>query len=245
MDVTEATFDEQVIERSRETPVVVDFWAEWCGPCRQLAPLIEQAVAARSGEIALAKVNIDQNPALAQMYRVSSIPAVKAFKGGDVVDEFVGLLPPPQLDAFLTKLVPTAADRLVAAGDEQSLREALVHDAGHVAARVALGRLLINEERGDEAREVLEPASFDPIAESLLARLELAGAESPDIAAGLAALERDDYDGALSHLIDAVGGADEELRERLRQVVVGVFGQLGDQHPLVLKHRKRLARAIY
>jgi putative thioredoxin len=245
VEVTEATFNDEVLERSRDVPVIVDFWAEWCGPCRQLAPMIEQAVAAREGEVVLAKVNIDQNPRLAQMFRVSSIPAVKAFKDGNVVDEFVGVLPPPQIDAFLSKLVPSLADRLVEAGDEASLREALVHDAGHVGARLALGRLLIEDGRPDEAREVLEPAAFDPAAEGMIARIALVDSEHPDVAAGLAALDREDYDVALAHLIDAVPSADEDLRESLRKIVVGVFDQLGDQHPLVLKHRRRLARALY
>ena len=245
MEVTEATFNEEVIERSRQVPVIVDYWAEWCGPCRQLAPIIEQAVAAREGEVVLAKVNIDQNPGLAQAARVSSIPAVKAFKDGAIVDEFVGLIPPPQIEAFINKLVPSVADRLAAQGDEASLREALVHDAGHLGARLALGRLLIGEERLEEAREVLEPAAFDPAAEGMLARLELAGAEQPDIAAGIAALERDDFDAALGHLIDAVGATEGDLRDAIRKAVVGIFGQLGDQHPLTLKYRKRLARALY
>jgi putative thioredoxin len=245
VEVTEATFNDEVIERSRQVPVVVDYWAEWCGPCRQLAPIIEQAVAAREGEVVLAKVNIDQNPRLAQAAQVSSIPAVKAFKDGAVVDEFVGLIPPPQIDAFINRLVPSQADRLVAIGDEDSLREALVHDAGHLGARLELGRLLIFEDRADEAREVLEPASFDPAAEGMLARMDLAGAPQPDIAAGLAALDREDFDVALSHLIDAAAATDGDVQDAIRKTVVGLFGQLGDQHPLTLKYRKRLARALY
>jgi len=245
VEVTEATFNDEVIERSRHVPVIVDYWAEWCGPCRQLAPIIEQAVAAREGEVVLAKVNIDQNPRLAQAAQVSSIPAVKAFRDGAVVDEFVGLIPPPQIEAFINRLVPSQADRLVAIGDEASLREALVHDAGHLAARLELGRLLISEGRVEEARDVLQPASFDQAAEGMLARLDLAGAEQPDIAAGLAALDREDFDVALSHLTDAVAATDGDLRDAIRMTVVGLFGQLGDQHPLTLKYRKRLARALY
>ena len=245
MEVTEATFNDEVLERSREVPVVVDYWAEWCGPCRHLAPIIEAAVEARSGEVVLAKVNIDQNPALAQGAQVSSIPAVKAFVDGKVVDEFVGLLPPPQIDAFLNRLVPSKADRLVEIGDEASLREALEHDGSHLPARLSLGRLLAAEGRNDEAREILEPASFDPTAEGIVARIELAEVDQPDVAAGIAALDREDFDGALGHLIDAVPAVDDDLRELLRKTVVGIFGQLGDQHPLVLKHRKRLARSLY
>ncbi len=128
MDVTEATFEAEVLERSREVPVVVDFWAEWCGPCRQLGPLIESAVARREPDVVLAKVDIDANPRLAQAYRVMSIPAVKAFRHGAVVDEFVGMVPPPVLESFLNRIVPSQADKLVAKGDEESLREAVRRD---------------------------------------------------------------------------------------------------------------------
>ena len=245
MEVTEATFNEDVLERSREVPVVVDYWAEWCGPCRQLAPLIEAAVDARGGEVVLAKVNIDQNPALAQAAQVSSIPAVKAFVDGKVIDEFVGLVPPQQIDAFLNRLVPSQADRLVEIGDEASLREALEHDAGHLEARLRLGRLLVADGNPEEAKQILEPVAFDPGAEGVIALIDLAEVDQPDVAAGLAALDREDFDSALGHLIDAVPTADDDLTELLRKTVVGIFGRLGDQHPLVLKHRKRLARALY
>src|SRR5665647_2384074 len=125
MDVTEATFQTDVVDRSQEVAVVVDFWAAWCGPCRQLGPLIESAVARRDPDVVLAKVDIDANPGLAQAFKVLSIPAVKAFRGGAVVDEFVGLVSPAQMDAFLDRLVPSQADRLVEQGDEESLRDAV------------------------------------------------------------------------------------------------------------------------
>jgi putative thioredoxin len=113
-DTTEATFERDVIERSREKPVVVDFWAEWCGPCRQLTPVLEKAVGARDGQVELVKVDTDANQNLAAAFRIQGIPAVKAFKDGRVVAEFTGAQPPAQVERFLDTLVPSEADSLVA-----------------------------------------------------------------------------------------------------------------------------------
>src|SRR5947209_3853263 len=122
MDVFESNFQTAVIERSREVPVVVDFWAEWCGPCRKLGPVLERAVAAREGKVELAKVDVDSNPVLARTYRIQGIPAVKAFRDGAVVADFVGAQPPAAVERFLYSLLPSEADQLVARGDEESLR---------------------------------------------------------------------------------------------------------------------------
>jgi putative thioredoxin len=245
VDVTEATFNAEVIERSREVPVVVDFWAAWCGPCRQLGPIIEAIAERRAGEVVLAKVDIDANPGLARQYEIMSIPAVKGFRDGVVVDEFVGMQHPPTIEAFFNRVIPSAVEKLVALGDEDSLREAIVRDAGHTPARVALGRILLDTDRLDEAVDVLRPAAHDLDAAGLLARAELRSLEMPDVAAALAALDRDDREAALTHLLDAVRASTGDTRDTVRQAMIGVFRELGDQHPLTVRFRRRLSQALY
>ena len=142
-DVDEASFEERVVARSRELPVVVDFWADWCGPCKQLTPVLERAVAARPGKVELAKVDVDRNPRLQAAFRVQGIPAVKAFRDGRVASEFTGAQPPAEVERFFDSLVPSEADELVRTGDEASLRRALELDPDHPTARRELGKLLL------------------------------------------------------------------------------------------------------
>jgi putative thioredoxin len=251
-DVSEADFQARVVERSRELPVVVDFWAEWCGPCRVLGPALEAAVAKRAGEVELVKVDTDANPGLSASFGIRGIPAVKAFRDGKVVSEFVGAVPPAQIEQFLDRVVPSPADKLAAAEDEESLRKALELDPRNAAAAKKLGRLLV--ERGDdaEALELLDRFHGDFEAEGLAARARLAqelGDQRTDGAGtlnrGFEAWDSGDLEAALEALQDAVAEAnDPERRDLLRRVMVAIFTQLGADHPLAREHRRRLAAAL-
>jgi putative thioredoxin len=187
MDVDETTFEEEVLRRSEELPVVVDFWAEWCGPCRMLGPVLEREAEARDGQVRLVKVNVDTSPGLTAKYGVRGIPAVKAFKKGHVVDEFAGVRPPQAVASFFDALTgPSPVERL------------------------------LEELRGS--------------------------GESPDV---VAAIEAGDHERALELLLAELEQGDEEERERVRQRMLALFDELGVQHPLSLRYRRRLASLLF
>ncbi len=238
IDATDTTFEQAVIQRSFEKPVVVDFWAEWCGPCRSLGPVIEKAVDDRGEAVELVKVDTDSNPRVSQQYGIQSIPAVKAFKDGKVVDEFVGALPPAQVNRFLDRIVPSEADALVAEGGEANLRRALELEPSRIDAKVALARLVPRE----EALELLANATGFA-AEGLAARLRLE--EDPNLAEAFAAIDRGDVEPGIDTLIAAIPASTGDQREDLRRAVVGVLDELGVDHPVAREARRKLASALY
>jgi putative thioredoxin len=248
-DVAEADFQRRVVDRSRELPVVVDFWADWCGPCKALGPALEQATRARAGKVELAKVDVDENQRLAGSFGIRGIPAVKAFRDGEVASEFTGALPPAQVEAFFNGLVPSEADDLaargVSEGDEAALRRALELDPGNAQAKRGLARILIGRNEHEPALELLEPAGGDFVSDGLATRARLATQGEEELASAFEAWDAGDHERALESMQLAFeSSSDDERRDAVRRLMVAIFTELGTDHPLAREHRRRLAAAL-
>lgn len=235
IDVTDATFPTEVVERSKQVPVVVDLWAEWCGPCKTLGPILEKVVEDTAGKVVLAKVDVDTNQQVASAFQVQSIPAVYALKDGKVVDGFVGAQPEAQVRQFVEGLLPTEEEtslaELLEAGDEVSLRQVLVKEPGHEQAVLALAALLIS--RGDEEAKTEALALLERIPESAetrrLAALARIGADTRDELT-------DELDGLLGRVKE-----DQDARQRF----IDVLEVMGPDDPRTADYRKQLTAQLF
>jgi len=232
LDVTDATFETEVLQKSLEVPVVVDLWAEWCGPCKTLGPILEKVIGATGGKVVLAKVDVDANPGIAQAFRVQSIPAVYAFKDGQPVDGFMGAYPEHAVQEFVDKLLPTDADNelaaLLAAGDEVSLRAVLDREPGNEEAIGALGELLVADGRNDEALELIARIPENDRTRQIAA------------AARLGSAPQDDYDAELTALLGHVKDDDEA-----RQKFVDILELMGPEDPRTADYRRKLTSRLF
>jgi len=244
IDVDQDAFQTEVLERSATVPVVVDFWAEWCAPCRQLGPVLEQAAEAREGKVVLAKVDTDANPEISQTFGVQGIPAVKAFIEGEVVAEFVGAQGPTQVEEFFDALVPSKSQQLLAAGDEESLRKAVQVDPKNIDAAFALAQMLYRRGDADGALELVANAPDNFRADGLAARIELEQADDDGVATAFATLDDGELEEGLDQLLAALE-SDGSDRERIRRVIVGILDELGVEHPLARESRRRMSAALY
>ena len=238
VDVTDATFEQEVLARSAQVPVVVDLWAPWCGPCKTLGPIIERVVEATGGAVALAKVNVDENPAVSNSFRVQSIPAVFAVQDGAVVDQFIGARPDAEVRAFVAALAParSEADLLAEAGAdagaEEPLRRALQLEPDHPVAVPALAGLLIARGDTEEAVALLGRVPETADTRRLLAEARLA--ERDDVG------DADDVASLLDGLLDRVKDDPDA-----RQEFLDLLETLGPDDPRTLQYRKSLSSRLF
>lgn len=272
-DVSLADFQQDVLLRSRDVPVLVDFWAAWCGPCRTLSPLLERMTDEAGGAFELAKVDVDANQELSAQFRVQSIPTVVAIRNGVEVNRFSGALPEQAIAAFLETVLPSELDLMVdeartalvegdTAGAEHILRQVIEQRPDHQDAGTSLAALLIDQGSIDEAMIVLGRLVPDAEVERLQSAARLRRTSGDDISALEAAASADpddedaqmdlaaalaahsEFEPALDRLLDIVRRKGAR-REDARQAMVDIFGVLGNEHPLTTTYRRQLATALY
>ena len=234
-DVTDATFESAVLERSKTVPVVIDLWAEWCGPCKTLGPILEKVIAETGGQVELAKVDVDANPAVGQAFQVQSIPAVYAMKDGKVVDNFMGAKPEAEVRDFVQKLIPeaeqTEVERLVELGDEDSLRAAYALEPTNPAVVVPMAEILVEQGFGEDAELILSKIPETAEVRRVLAMIRT-GATGFD--------SEEELDAKLTDLLSRVKGDDD-----VRQEFIDMLAVMGPDNPKTAEWRKKLSTALF
>ena len=234
IDVSDETFQTEVLDRSNQVPVVVDLWAPWCGPCKTLGPILEKVIDETDGKVILAKINVDDNPGASQAFRVQGIPAVYAVSGGQVVNGFVGAQGEAAVREFVDALLPCEEEDviagLVASGDEESLREALDLDPDNAEVITALAEVLVNQGRSEEGLAFLAkiPETPDTRRIAALARL------------GDQAVVTDDVEAKLDALLDRV-----KTDEDARQEFIDLLELLGPEDPRTSKYRRAMSARMF
>jgi putative thioredoxin len=272
-DITTADFATAVLQRSQEVPVVVDFWAAWCGPCKVLGPLLERLTLEHDGAFELAKVDVDANQQLAVQFGVQGIPTVIAFHHGQPVAHFTGALPEPQLRAWIQQFLPTELDLKVDEARDAALggdldraellfREVLAEAADHQEAGTGLASLLIARGEQAEALIVLGKLTPSPEVDRLQAAARITASQDNDIPELERAVDADpnnpapllelakalagrgEYEPALDHLLRIVR-AKREMKDEARKAMLDIFDVLGNEHPLTASYRRQLASALF